>query len=135
MQESGLSLDEYKIPTDENSLIRERFGIVPSLCRLLIAEKRYKKAIDELSFFIETSKKQIKHTRAVLKYSLLLSLALYLAKQRGKSFDVLNEVLTAVRREGFVRLVLDEAPFIVELLEAYMKSRNCNRNGIMLRIS
>ena len=123
VQESGLSLDEYKIPTDENSLIRERFSIVPSLCRLLIAEKRYKKAIDELCFFIDIEK-AIKHTRAVLKYSLLLSLALYRAKQRGKSFDVLNEVLTAVRREGFVRLVLDEAPFIVELLEAYMKSPN-----------
>ena len=122
VQESGLSLDEHKIPTDENLLIRERFGIVPSLCRLLIAEKRYKKAIDELSSFIETEK-AIGHTRAVLKYSLLLSLALYLAKKRRSSFDVLNEVLRAVRQEGFVRLVLDEAPFIVELIEAYLKSR------------
>ena len=123
VQESGLSLDEYKVPANETSPIRERFGIVPSLCRLLIAEKRYKKAIGELSYFVEIEK-EIEHNRAVLKYSLLLSLALYLAKKRRSSFDVLNEVLRAVRREGFVRLVLDEAPFIVELLEAYVKSRN-----------
>ncbi|MCZ0953711.1 MAG: LuxR C-terminal-related transcriptional regulator [Rhodospirillaceae bacterium] len=123
VQESGLSLDEYKDPADKNPLIRERFGIVPSLCRLLIAEKRYKRATDELSFFVELEK-EIGHKRAVLKFSLLLSLALYLVKKRRRSFDVLNETLSVVRREGFVRLVLDEAPFIVELLEAYVKSRN-----------
>ncbi len=123
VQESGLSLDEYKVPSAHNSLIRERFGIVPSLCRLLIAENRYKKAVDELSAFIEIERK-IRHTRAVLKYSLLLSLALYLAKKRGSAFDMLNEVLATVRREGFVRLVLDEAPFVVDLLKAYVRSRN-----------
>ena len=123
VQDSGLSLDEYKAPADENSVIRERFGIVPSLCRLLIAEKRYKKAADELSAFIAIDE-GIGHKRAVLKYSLLLSLALYLARKRRGSFELLNEVLGTVRREGFVRLVLDEAPFIVELLRAYVKSRN-----------
>ena len=123
VQESGLSLDEYKVPSAHDLLVRERFGIVPSLCRLLIAENRYKKAVDELSAFIEIERK-IGHTRAVLKYSLLLSLALYLAKKRGSAFDVLSEVLAAIRREGFVRLVLDEAPFVVDLLKAYVRSRN-----------
>lgn len=123
VQESGLSLDEYKVPGVENSLVRERFGIVPSLCRLLIAEKRYKKAIDELSAFIRIEK-ETGHTRAVLKYSLLLSLALYLGKKRRTAFEVLNGVLAAVRREGFVRLVLDEAPFVVDLLRTYVRSRN-----------
>ena len=123
VQESGLSLREYKVPDGENSLVRERFGIVPSLCRLLIAEKRYKKAIDELTAFVEIEK-DTGHIRAVLKYSLLLSLSLYLAKKRRSAFDVLNEVLAAVRREGFVRLVLDEAPYVVDLLKAYVRSRN-----------
>ena len=123
VQESGLSLDEYKDPSHGNSLIRERFGIVPSLCRLLLAEKRYKKAIRELTAFIELEK-GLEHNRAALKYSLLLSLALYLAKNRRSSFAVLNEVLGTVRRQGFVRLVLDETPFVEELLEAYVKSRN-----------
>ncbi len=127
VQESGLSLDEYKAPANESFVIRERFGIAPSLCRLLIAEKRYKKAADELSSFIAIDR-GIGHHRAVLKYSLLLSLALYLAKKRRRSFEVLNEVLGAVRREGFVRLVLDEAPFIVDLLEAYVKSRNATES-------
>ena len=123
VQESGLALDEYKVPDVENSLVRERFGIVPSLCRLLIAEKRYKKAIDELSAFVEIEK-ETGHVRAVLKYSLLLSLALFLAKKRRGAFNVLNEVLAAVRREGFVRLILDEEPFVVDLLKAYVRSRN-----------
>ena len=125
VQESGLSLEEYKAPANENAVIRERFGIVPPLCRLLIAEKRYTKAAGELSTFIELEK-DIQHQRAVLKYSLLLSLSLYLAKKRRRSYEVLNDVLAAVRREGFVRLVLDETPFIVELLKAYVKSRNAS---------
>ena len=125
VQESGLSLEEYKAPASENAVVRERYGIVPPLCRLLIAEKRYKKAIRELSAFIEIEK-GVEHNRAVLKYSLLLSLALYFAKKRRNSFEVLNEVLTVIRREGFVRLVLDEAPFIGELLKAYVKSRNAS---------
>lgn len=123
VQESGLSLDEYKDTSHGNSLIRERFAIVPSLCRLLLAEKRYKKAIRELTVFIDLEK-GLEHNRAGLKYSLLLSLALYLAKNRRSSFAVLNEVLGTVRRQGFVRLVLDETPFVEELLEAYVKSRN-----------
>ena len=133
VQESGLSLDEYKVPANENSLIRERFGIVPSLCRLLIAEKRYKRAIDELSCFVELEK-QVGHTRAALKCSLLLSLALHSAKKRRSSYEILNQVLSEVRREGFVRLVLDEAPFIVELLKAYVKSRNATERDHALHL-
>lgn len=133
VQESGLSLYEYRVAANENSLIRERFGIVPSLCRLLIAEKRYKQAIDHLSYFVELEK-ELGHNRAALKCSLLLSLALYSAKKRRSSFEILNEVLSAVRREGFVRLVLDEEPFIVELLEAYVKSRNATERDHALHV-
>ena len=127
VQEGGLSLDEYKAPADGNIVIRERFGVVPSLCRLLIAEKRYKKAADELSAFI-AMEEEIGHQRAALKYSLLLALAQYLSRKRRRAFATLNEVLGAVRRQGFVRLVLDEAPFIAELLRAYAKSRNATES-------
>ena len=123
VQESGLSLDDYKNPSFGSSPIRERLGIVTSLCRLLLAEKRYRKAIDELTGFIEIEQGQ-DHNRATLKLSLLLALALYLAKGRRRSFAMLNDVLARVRRQGFVRLVLDESPFVEELLAAYAKSRN-----------
>lgn len=122
IQENGLSLDDYKDPSNGNPVIRERLGVVPSLCRLLIAEKRYKKALGELSGFIAIER-EIGHRRAILKYSLLLSLALHLARKRRDSFEILNEALGTVRREGLVRPVLDEAPFITELLEAYVNSR------------
>ncbi|MBL4893621.1 MAG: hypothetical protein JKY59_01920 [Emcibacter sp.] len=121
IQENGLSLKEYKKPDIENPLVRERYGVVLALCRLLIAEKRYDEAIGELGFFIDLEK-GINHHRARLKYSLLLSIALFLAGQKRKSFEILTEVLTQVRKEGFIRLVLDEAPFINDLFGAYMKS-------------
>lgn len=122
VQKNGLSLEDYKTPEKENSLIRERYGVVTSLCRLLIAEKLYGPAVSELSFFIAVER-AINHNRAILKYSLLLSVALFFSGKKKKSFDLLSKVLSRTRKEGFVRLVLDEAPFVNGLLVAYKKSR------------
>ena len=89
VQENGLSLDEYKVLSDDNRLIRERFGIVPALCRLLIAENRFQQAVRELSLFIDIERR-INHRRAILKYSLLLSLALFRTKKRRRGVRPLD---------------------------------------------
>lgn len=125
IQENGLSLQEYKIPDKKNILIKKRSGIVISLSRLLIAEKRYQEAINELNYFIKLDS-ELNYNRATLKYSLLLSLSLFYSGKKKKAYELLNKILNEVRKEGYVRLVLDENPLLKPLLMSYLKSSIAN---------
>ena len=119
IQENGLSLQEYKVVDKKNVLIKERSGIVISLSRLLIAEKRYQEAITELNYFIHLDNK-LNYNRATLKYSLLLSLSLFYCGKKTKAYQLLNTILNEVRKDGYVRLVLDESPLLKLLLTSYV---------------
>ena len=123
VQQSGLSITDYDPSNPLRHHVRERYGVVPALCRLLIAERRYKKAVQELAVFGE-QEKTIGYNRAMLKLSLLRAIALHSMRKPRQAFALLGDVLERVRQEGFVRLVLDEAPFVEKLLVAYTRSRN-----------
>ncbi len=133
IQKNGLSLKEYKAQENKNYLIRERFGVVVSLSRLLIVEKRYQEAIDELSFFIKIEQ-AINYNRAVLKLSILKSIALFSSAKKKTAYEILNIILPTVRKEGYVRLILDENPLVKPVLICYVRSKVANEkdHGIYL---
>jgi len=94
--------------------------VIQALARLLIAEKRYQDAISELKIQIKSHQPE-NENRAIQKYRLLLSIALYENGEENMAFQELEKVLNFVRSYGFLRFILDEEPFIIRPLEAYIQ--------------
>jgi len=117
VQENNLNFQDYKRSSGVCFSIRECYGIIQALGRLLIAEGRYGDAIRELRTQIADHESS-HETRAIQKYRLLLSIALFENNEKIPAFQELDQVLTFVRTNGFLRFVMDEAPFVTPLLEA-----------------
>ncbi len=120
VQENNLTFQDYKRDSSIIFSVRECYGVVQALVRLLIAEKRYEEAIRELRAQIEGHQPE-QETRAIQKYCLLLSVALYENSDKDTAFQELEKVLVFVRSSGFLRFILDEEPFIIAPLEAYIQ--------------
>ncbi|MEM8984052.1 MAG: LuxR C-terminal-related transcriptional regulator [Pseudomonadota bacterium] len=122
VQENGLSLGEY-IGNNANQhvAVGERMDVGIALCRLLIAEKRYRHASESIEQLLNIERR-IGHQRAVVKLSLLSATAHLHRRRRRTAFNVLTDVLRHARTESLMRSVLDESPFVDELLIAYCKA-------------
>ncbi len=122
IQENNLTFQDYKREKGISFSVRECYGVVQVLARLLIAERRYDEAIRELRGQIEAHQPEYEQ-RAIQKYRLLLSVALFGNGHTDEAFQQLENVLIFIRTHGFLRLILDEAPFIFAPLEAYINNR------------
>lgn len=121
VQKHNLTFDDYKQDHKAGFSVRESYGIVQALARLLVAEKRYDEAIQELE--IQINEHDSEHeTRSTQKYHLLMAIAEYESGKKEAAFQRLEKILSFVRARGFLRFVLDEEPFILSVLEAYSQS-------------
>ena len=118
VQENNLTFQDYKRDSGIYFSVRECYGVVQALARLLIAEKRYSEAITALHEQIEGHQPE-HETRAINKYRLLLAIALYENSEEEAAFQELEKTLNFARTCGFLRFILDEEPFIIPVLEAY----------------
>lgn len=123
VQENNLTVDDYKKDSATSASVRESYGVIQALARLLIAEERYSEAIAELRKQINEHKPAYE-VRTIKKYRLLLAIALYNNDEPAIALQELEKVLSFARNQGFLRLILDEDPFINEILEAYVLSEN-----------
>ncbi len=120
VQQNNLTFQDYKRDHGVYFSVRECYGVVQALARLLIAEGRYKEALKELKTQIE-SHQQENEIRALQKFRLLSAIALYESGETKTAFQELGKLLYFVRSFGFLRFILDEDPFIIPLLEAYIQ--------------
>jgi len=123
VQANNLTFEDYKKGNNAYFSVRECYGVVQSLARLLIAEERYEEAITELEIQIDEHQPEYQ-ARAVQKYHLLLAIAEYESGKEKVALQRLEKTLTFVRVHGFLRFVLDEEPFILSALEAYSQKSN-----------
>ncbi|MEM1261453.1 MAG: LuxR C-terminal-related transcriptional regulator [Pseudomonadota bacterium] len=122
VQENGLSLDEYiGERASKDVVVGERMAVGTALCRLLIIEKRYKRAGEAIEQLLSIERR-IGHHRAVAKLSLLAAIVRFYTRRRRSAFGLFSDVLRQSRSEGFMRSVLDEAPLVDELLHTYSRS-------------
>lgn len=119
VQEINLTFEEYACWDDNHPSVREWYGVIQALGRLLIAEKRYGEVIKELSPHLDRARSG----RTYHKFSILFAIAQFGAGDRAGAFATLEKTLTFLRRQGFLRLLLDEAPFVDPLLKAYVRSK------------
>lgn len=119
VQEINLTFEEYAHWGDNHPSVREWYGVIQALTRLLIAEKRYEEALRELAPHLEQAQKG----RTYQKFSILFAIAQYGAGDREGAFARLEKGLTFMRRQGFLRLLLDETPFVTALLKSYVHSK------------
>jgi len=120
VQENNLAFEDYTRDRGIFFSVRESYGVIQALSRLLIAEGRYDEALKELNRQIK-SHQQKSEIRALQKYRLLSAIALYESSATGKAFYIFGELLHFVRTSGFLRFILDEDPFIRPLLKAYIQ--------------
>lgn len=78
-------------------------------------------AIDQAAPMLRAAEGSGRHRRA-LKLRLLLAMAQYRDAQEAAALALLAQVLQSACQEGFVRLVLDEAPWVKPLLARYFAS-------------
>lgn len=120
VQENNLTFQDYNRDNGICFSVRECYGVVQALARLLIAEQRYGDAVRELTAQIE-SHLPAYEIRAIQKYRLLLAIALYQNGDPQQAFRELEAVLKFVRTHGLIRFMLDEEPFITAPLDAYIQ--------------
>lgn len=123
VQENNLNFLDYKRSRGIYFSVRECYGVIQALGRLLIAEKRYDDAIRELQTQIKDHESSCE-TRAIQKYRLLLSIALFKKGETDKAFQGFEQVLIFVRTNGFLRFIMDEEPFVIPLLDAYVGDKS-----------
>tara|TARA_R110002073_G_scaffold85978_16_gene204286 strand:+ start:2505 stop:5300 length:2796 start_codon:yes stop_codon:yes gene_type:complete len=119
VQENNLSVQDYCRNSTANFSVRESYGTIQALTRLLIAEMRYEEAIRELRLQIDIHQGGYE-IRALQKYRLLLAIALFGNDDEKEALHELESVLHFVRTQGFLRFILDEAPFVTPLLSAFI---------------
>ena len=110
--------------------VRETYAVVRALAVLWIAEGREQEVIKHLDYFIATAAERMED-RASHKYRLLAAIAHFRSGNEVAAFDMLESVIAYVRKQGLLRFVLDETPFVTPLLETYLSSeRKAERDHV-----
>tara|TARA_B100001939_G_scaffold314113_1_gene298308 strand:- start:43 stop:2730 length:2688 start_codon:yes stop_codon:yes gene_type:complete len=116
LQKAGLSLEDY---TQSNTSIRETCHVVQAIGRLLLSEERYDDVLRELPAFRDRFHR-CGYPYAALKFDIFLAVALYKTGAMAKAFEQCRALFATLRTHRLVRVFLDEAVLVRDLLTAYI---------------
>ncbi len=120
-QAHNLSFSGYRENTNVPHSVREVYAVVRALAVLCLAEGRTGEVVEQLEYFIAAATER-GESRAVNKYELLTAAAIFQTGDLEAAFEKIEPVIAFVRKQGLLRFVLDETPFITPILEAYAVS-------------
>lgn len=118
LRQSGIDIEDYKTPSENQIAWREQDAAVQAITRLLIQEGHYQKSLDVLRYFSRQAHAN-GHVRARMKYKILLAIA------HGKNGDIrrqqenLRGALGLFASSRFIRSFLNEKEELPLMLEAF----------------
>jgi LuxR family maltose regulon positive regulatory protein len=117
VQRARFTLSSYAPDAEHGAAWRETAAAALALGKLLLAEGQAEAAIGAVSGQVVEARR-LGHTRSLIRYTLLESLARWSLGQQAAAMERLGEALDAARQSGFIRAMLDAGPELDELLGA-----------------
>jgi len=131
LQKSGIDIDDYKTPSENQIAWRERDAAVQAITRLLIQEGKHQEALEVLGYFSRQARAD-GHVRARMKYKILLAIAHGGNGDLTRQEEHLGGALALFAKSRFIRPFLEEQAALAGLLDRFLASAETQSRDAVL---